>query len=51
MYEVYYTYFNEDDTTSHEYYDRFDDYEDAVNAVDSLNRNPNCQAYINERGE
>ena len=33
MYDVYYTYFNED----------------AVKAVDGLNRSPNCQAYINER--
>lgn len=46
MYKVYYTYFNEDGTTSHEYYDSFDNYEDAVKAVDGLNRDPNCQAYI-----
>ena len=46
MYKVYYTYFNEDGTTSHEYYDSFDNYEDAVKAVDGLNRSPDCQAYI-----
>ena len=45
-YKVYYTYFEEDGTFSHNFYDSFDKYEDAVKAVDGLNRDPNCQAYI-----
>ena len=51
MYEVYYAYFNDDNTISHEYYDSFEKYEDAVKAVDDLNKDPYCIAYIKERSD
>lgn len=45
-YKVYIKYYNEDGTTSKEFYNSFDKYEDAAKAVDGLNEDPNCEAYI-----
>ena len=50
-FEVWQTYFNEDGTTTTEYVQSFDTYEQAQKFAEGLNRDPDCQAWVKDLNE